>query len=80
LTINPDFSFTAQGACNTMTGTLVADTSIFIVGTFNITTNNCTIPIYTDLDNSFFQFLQMNAVQYYIGYDVKHPSFWDGRI
>lgn len=69
LTLNADFTFTAQGACNTMTGTWanLFDQAVTITPS-NTTTNTCSAPIHTEVEGSFFGFL-MNQLQYYVSTD-----------
>lgn len=75
LTLNADLTFTAQGACNTMTGTW-ADFfgQGIVITTSSTTTNTCSAPIHTEVENNFFGFLLMNQLQYYITTD--NANLW----
>lgn len=70
LTLNADFTFTAQGACNTMTGTWTSPfDQTFVIATHNTTTNTCSAPIHNDVESNFFGFLLMNMLQYHASVD-----------
>lgn len=75
LTLNADFTFTAQGACNTMTGTWAnLFDQAFIFTPSNTTTNTCSAPIHNEVEGSFFGFLMMNQLQYYVSTDGSNLS------
>lgn len=70
LTFNDDFTFTAQGACNTMTGSWhYAFGESIVISNYTITGATCASQSQTNFEDAFFGFIMINQLQFYISTD-----------